>query len=300
MYLFVVLLDIIAEKIRHVADVLARPVSPFDHRELRTGIEGVEQEVRIDLRLKILELGILEVVLHEKALLLHGTLRDHLLSYFRDVLLNAREHLVECARNVADLVVGVDLEGLDVFEATPRDLVRLVGQARKWPGDGAGKEDDEKDVHERDDNEDRQTQDLRIPERCDQRVEALGVDAERLVVEAVDVCVQHVVHLGALFVVLGVFLDVASALCLDGVLRCQQIGLGELADVALAELIDIVRRKVVELLYLDGHFLRIFIVKLEVIGTLRLEEARKTSLYLRKIIGQIVQADVGRIDRVDP
>ena len=57
--LLVNLFYVVAEEIRHILHKQAGPVRSLHHGQLRARVQGIEQEMRINLGLKIFQLGVL-------------------------------------------------------------------------------------------------------------------------------------------------------------------------------------------------------------------------------------------------
>ena len=94
--IFFHLAHIIPEKIRHFFQKNASPLCI---------IQGIEQKMRIDLRLKELQLCFLKVCLHHKLSFLHLRLSLHAFLELVDVLADALQHLVKTSRHDSNFII---------------------------------------------------------------------------------------------------------------------------------------------------------------------------------------------------
>ena len=208
-------LDIVTEEVRHVFDVAVRLVGAFHHRELRSCVQRVKEEVRIDLRLKVLELCLLKMRLHEQLILPESSLRRGAFPEPVDVVPDADCHLVKGLRNDTDLVVIDNLERRDV-EVSASHLAGLLGKVLKRPDDSKRKSRYDDDISRDNKRKDKVTRHLETAERRKQLCVVVGVLGELFVVKAVDRRFDVVKESRGVLIFEAVLLNISSTLIFNG------------------------------------------------------------------------------------
>ena len=149
-------LHIISVKLGYLLDIVVCPVRPLHHGKLCARVQRIEQKVRIDLCLQILEPRVLQMAFHQKFSLLQRALRLHALPDTLDISADADHHGIECARHHAHLVLRLHRQKLNLKIAL-RHLVRLPGKLLQRADQRAHKADNDADIaeHHEDDGDDR-------------------------------------------------------------------------------------------------------------------------------------------------
>ena len=136
---------IVAEEVGHLLHKNARLLRIFQHGQLCAGVQRIEQEMRIDLRLQVLELCLLEVCLHQQLLLLHPLLLLHILAGQVHVFLEARYHGVEGPGHHSYLVQRIVLRHFDV-EIAFADVLGSDSQIGERRDNSADHEEEHQDT----------------------------------------------------------------------------------------------------------------------------------------------------------
>ena len=89
------LLNIVSEEISHGLNEFHRLVRALHHGKLGSGVQSIEQEVGVDLSLKVDKLNLPHSVLHHELMLLELTLPSHGRPDFLDIGLQPHGHLLK-------------------------------------------------------------------------------------------------------------------------------------------------------------------------------------------------------------
>ena len=88
---------IVTEKICHLFKKDTCIIRITHHCQLRTGIQAVKQKMRIDLRLKVFQLSLLQMGFHKKLPFLHLCLTFHAFLKLLDILPDTFQHLIKAS-----------------------------------------------------------------------------------------------------------------------------------------------------------------------------------------------------------
>ena len=247
--------------------------------------------MRIDLRLVVFELRVLEQVFHGQLPLLHPNLHLHALTDPPDIVVDAGDHLVKCHRHGAHLISALRLLQGDAEIPAPH-LFCLSRQLFQGPGKGPDHTVQQRHQAAGDAYQHRDHKHFQIPQIPVQHVVIFRIGLESQVVQPAYVCLKIRVQLLNLLIACLVGGHVMPLFCLYGLVGQLQPGKGKAADIALHAPGRMVGDGIVNLLYHRLKHVPVAFKRLQSLLALNIQILIHIALQLRQKPLQLSQADI--------
>ena len=255
--------------------------------------------MRVNLRLKILQLRILQVRFHQKLPLHHFLLFFHALFCLTDVSADACDHFHKCVLYNTDFITAVRIRQLDL-KISGCHFIRRTRQRPQRLCDCPGhQQQNHQTAYSSRDHNDR-THDFHVFQRIHHHTILVCIASKTNIIEPVDRRLYILVILQCCTVDRIVLFHIPSALGLHGLFCIAQICVRHIPDINLENFSVIVDDITAKLLQHIPQRLCIPVIIFQRIRAFRIQIFINIILRLLQTLGKLIQARIRRIHFIQP